>query len=56
MTSTLAQIAATLAGLAICATAFIVIVTPRSPLKGVSIAVAFGIVAALLITAARNFG
>lgn len=54
MTSALTQVAAIAAGLAICATAFIV--TPRSPLKGVTVAVAFGIVAALLITAVRNFG
>jgi hypothetical protein len=54
MTSTLTQVATLVAGLAICATAFII--TPRSPLKGVTIAIAFGIVAALLITAVRNFG
>lgn len=54
MTSALSQVATVAAGLALCATAFIV--TLRSPLKDVTVAVTFGIVAALLITVARNFG
>lgn len=54
MTSTLAQIAAVAAGLAVSATAFIW--TSRSPLKAVAAAVALCVVAALLITIARNFG
>jgi uncharacterized MnhB-related membrane protein len=54
MTSSIAQIAAVVAGLAICATAFVV--TSRSPLKSVVAAVALCIMAALLITAIRNFG
>jgi hypothetical protein len=49
------QIAAVVAGLAIVATAFTVM-PRRSLLKGTAAAVAFGVVAALLITAVRSFG
>jgi hypothetical protein len=54
MDSTFTHIAAVLAGLAIVATAFTVM--PRSLLKGMAAAVAFGVLAALLITAVRSFG
>ncbi|CAN5351630.1 hypothetical protein BH11PSE4_BH11PSE4_21030 [soil metagenome] len=53
MTSSFTQIAAVVAGLAICATAFTVL--PRSPFKGMTIAVALCVAAALLIAMVRNF-
>jgi hypothetical protein len=55
MTSTFIHIAVVVAGLAIVATAFTVM-PRRSLLKGTVAAVAFGVVAALLITAVRSFG
>jgi hypothetical protein len=54
MTSTFTHIAAVVAGLAITATAFTV--SPRGLLKGMSAAVALGVLAALLITAVRSIG
>jgi hypothetical protein len=55
MTSTFTHIAAVVAGLAIVATA-LTVMPRRSLLKGTAAAVAFGVVAALLITAVRSFG
>jgi hypothetical protein len=54
MTATFTHIAAVAAGLAIVATGFTV--GPRGLLKGLGGAVAFGVAAALLITAVRNLG
>jgi hypothetical protein len=54
MDSTFTHVAAAVAGLAICATGFTVM--PRSLLKGTAAAVAFGVLAALLIAAVRSFG
>jgi hypothetical protein len=54
MTSILTQIATLAAGLAICTTAFVNM--PRSSLKGVAVAVSLCIVAAVRMTAIRNFG
>jgi hypothetical protein len=54
MTSTLTHIAAVVAGLAIVATA--VTVSRRGLLPGLVAAVALGIAAAVLITAARSVG
>jgi len=54
MASTLTHIAAVVAGLAICATAFTVRPN-RGYLGGAVIAIALGIAAAFLITAARSF-
>jgi len=55
MASTLTHIAAVVAGLAICITGFTV--TQRMGLlKSLVVALAFGVAAALLITAVRSFG
>jgi hypothetical protein len=56
MTSAITYVAAVVAGLAIVATAFILPSTGRGLLKGVVVAVALAVTAALLITAARSFG
>jgi hypothetical protein len=54
MASTFTDIAAGTAGLAIIVTGFTV--SRRGLLPGLAAAVAFGVVAALLITAVRSFG
>jgi hypothetical protein len=54
LTSTFAHIAAVVAGLAIFVTGFTV--SRNGPLRGIVTAVAFGVVAALLITAVRGLG
>jgi hypothetical protein len=54
MTSTFSHIAAVVAGLAIFVTGFTV--SRRGLLTGLVAAVAFGVAAALLITAVRSFG
>ena len=58
MSSTLSQIAAIVAGLAILTTGFIVF--PKSPTKsltkGLAVSVSLAILAAILISVARNFG
>ena len=54
MISTFTQIAAVVAGLATVVTTFTAM--PRSLLKGTAAAVAFGVLAAVLITAVRSFG
>jgi hypothetical protein len=54
MTSTVTHIAAVAAGLAIIVTGFTV--SRRGLLRGVVAAVAFGVAAALLITAVRGLG
>ena len=54
MTSTFTHIAAVVAGLAIFVTGFTV--SRRGLLTGLVAAVAFGVAAALLITAVRSFG
>jgi hypothetical protein len=54
MASTFTHAATVIAGLAICVTGFTV--SRRGLLPGVATAVAFGVVAALLITAVRSFG
>jgi hypothetical protein len=54
MTSTFTHIAAVVAGLAIVGTGFTV--SRRGLLPGLVVAVAFGVAAALLITAARSLG
>lgn len=54
MTSTLTHVAAVVAGLAILVTGFTV--SRKGLLRGLVAAVAFGVVAALLITAVRGLG
>jgi hypothetical protein len=54
MTATFTHVAAVVAGLAIIVTSFTV--SRRGLLPGLAAAVAFGIAAALLITAVRSFG
>ena len=54
MTSTFTHVAAVVAGLAIFVTGFTA--SRTGLLKGLVAAVAFGVAAALLITAVRNFG
>jgi hypothetical protein len=54
MTSPLTHIAAVMTGLAIIVTGFTV--SRRRLLPGLAAAVAFGVTAALLITAVRSFG
>ena len=54
MAASFTHIAAVIAGLAICITGFTV--SRRGLLPGLAAAVAFGVVAALLITAIRSFG
>jgi hypothetical protein len=54
MASTFSHVAAVMAGLAIFVTGFTV--SRRGLLPGLAAAVAFGVAAALLITAVRSFG
>jgi hypothetical protein len=59
MSSTVFQIASVVAGLALLATNYMVfyIFSPKmNVLKGLAVTVSLGLIAAFLLTAARNFG
>lgn len=58
MSSALSQIAAVVAGLALFTTGFIVFPNshPMSLAKGLTVSVSLAVVAAVLISVARNFG